>query len=128
MQNFVADRQKQVEEAFETNNHLPIEPRPGDLVEPLLEHHLVIIHVGELEQDPRSCLGEGEAAFELHFFTNGRGFFHAQAMRGSEKECSLRKEMFGVRYIGLALSSLHEGVDLFLPHVAVGHLRISQFG
>lgn len=91
-------------------------------MEPLLEDHLVVVHVRELEQDPGSRLRQGEATLELHLLADGGGLLHAEAVGGGQQERPLREEMLGVRNVGLGIPALHQRVDLLLPHVAVGYL------
>lgn len=88
-------------------------------METFLEDHLVVVNAGELKQDASGSLREGEAALELHLLADGRRLLHAEAVGGSEEKSAFGQEVLGVRYIGLALSALHQGMDLFLPHVRV---------
>lgn len=88
-------------------------------MEALLEDHLVVVHARELEENACRRLGQGEAAFELHLLADSRGLLHAEAVGGGEEERALREEVLGVRYVGLALSALHQSVNLFFPHVRV---------
>ena len=88
-------------------------------METFFEDHLVVINAGEFEKDASGCLGQREAAFELHLLADGRSFLHAEAVGRSEEEGAFGQEMFGVRDIGLTLSALHQSMDLFLPHVRV---------
>lgn len=88
-------------------------------MEALLEDHLVVVNAGEFEEDACSRLRQREASLKLHLLADGRSFLHAEAVGGSEKEGALGEEVLGVRYIGLALSALHQSVDLLFPHVRI---------
>lgn len=62
-------------------------------MESFLEDHLVVINMRELEEYTSGCLGEREAAFELHLLADGGCFLHAEAVRGREEEGSLSEKV-----------------------------------
>lgn len=57
------------------DNYLPIEARACDFVESFLEHHLIVVHAGELEEDARCGLCQRETAFDMDIIHTSRQRF-----------------------------------------------------
>lgn len=55
---------------------------------------LIVLEVGELEEDASSGLGEAEAALEGHLLADGGGFLHGEVVGRGQQKGALCQEVF----------------------------------